>query len=488
LPRTEPGAETAARGAGPSAFPPERDTFCNRTLNLRAIRAVGYDMDYTLVHYKEDEWERRAYEHTRARFLQRGWPVGELRFDPLAVNRGLTIDLELGNLVKPNRFGYIIKAAHGTRFLDFETQRRTYSRTIVDLAEDRFVFLNTLFSYSEACIFAQLVDLLDEGRIEGVKSYSSLYEEVRSALDEAHMQGALKAEIIADPDRFVVLDPWMPLALLDQKQTGKKLLLITNSEWEYTRAMMPYVFDRFLPEGMPWRDLFDVIIVSASKPRFFSERRPLYRVVDEDRSLLEPTHDGLEAGGVFFGGSADAVEEYLRLSGEHILYVGDHLFGDVHVSKAVLRWRTALILRELESEVRALAAFEPTQRELGALMREKEGLERRLYQTRLRIQRVRKRYGPVEEEAVPALESRASKLRAELAELDERIAPLAQAAAGIGENVWGPLMRAGNDKSLFARQVERYADVYTSRVSNLLYQTPFGFLRAPRGSLPHDPL
>ena len=29
---------------------------------------------------------------------------------------------------------------------------------------------------------------------------------------------------------------------------------------------------------------------------------------------------------------------------------------------------------------------------------------------------------------------------------------------------WGPLMRAGNDKSLFARQVERYADVYTSRV------------------------
>ena len=47
-------------------------------------------------------------------------------------------------------------------------------------------------------------------------------------------------------------------------------------------------------------------------------------------------------------------------------------------------------------------------------------------------------------------------------------------------------MRAGNDKSLFARQVERYADVYTSRVSNLRYETPFGYLRAARGSLPHD--
>jgi 5'-nucleotidase len=39
-------------------------------------------------------------------------------------------------------------------------------------------------------------------------------------------------------------------------------------------------------------------------------------------------------------------------------------------------------------------------------------------------------------------------------------------------------MRAGNDKSRLARQIERHADVYTSRVSNLLHLTPFGYLRA----------
>jgi hypothetical protein len=48
-------------------------------------------------------------------------------------------------------------------------------------------------------------------------------------------------------------------------------------------------------------------------------------------------------------------------------------------------------------------------------------------------------------------------------------------------------MRAGQDKSLFARQVERYADVYASRVSNFLYPTPFAMLRAVRLDLPHDP-
>ena len=71
-------------------------------------------------------------------------------------------------------------------------------------------------------------------------------------------------------------------------------------------------------------------------------------------------------------------------------------------------------------------------------------------------------------------------------ELDEHIAPLARKAADIGNPTWGPLMRVGNDKSLFARQVERYADVYTSRVSNLRHETPYAYLRAARGSLPHD--
>jgi hypothetical protein len=55
----------------------------------------------------------------------------------------------------------------------------------------------------------------------------------------------------------------------------------------------------------------------------------------------------------------------------------------------------------------------------------------------------------------------------------------------VNEN-WGPLLRTGKDKSMFARQVERYADVYTGRVSNFLHHTPFIYLRSHRGSLPHD--
>ena len=79
-----------------------------------------------------------------------------------------------------------------------------------------------------------------------------------------------------------------------------------------------------------------------------------------------------------------------------------------------------------------------------------------------------------------------TELRARLVALDERIMPLARRSGEILNPRWGPLMRAGNDKSHLARQVERYADIYTSRVSNFLYETPYGYVRAPRGTLPHD--
>jgi len=465
----------------------ERGIFCNRTLNLRAIRAIGYDMDYTLVHYHSEVWERTAYEHLRQRLLSEGWPVEGLAFEPERVIRGLIIDTQLGNVLKANRFGFVRKAAHGTKALDWDEQRRVYARTIVDLHEPRWHFLNTLFTLSEGCLYAQLVDLLDQRRLPGSMGYADLHRYVRGALDALHMEGHLKEVILSNPERVVWRDPEVPLALLDQRHAGKKLLLITNSEWAYTAAMMSYAFDEFLPGGMKWRDLFDLVIVSARKPDFFTTRGPLFEVVSEE-GLLKPSVLGLRAGMVFLGGSAHEVEKHLGVSGDEILYVGDHMFGDVHVTKDVLRWRTALILRELEDEIRAAEAFRDQEGRLATLMQRKEALEAEQCQLRLALQRRRDRYGPEVEKLpqVDALQARLGEIRGALEALDQEIAPLARAATQVLNPSWGLLMRAGNDKSHLARQVERYADIYTSRVSNLLFATPFAFLRSPRGSLPHD--
>ena len=37
--------------------PYEREIFANRTLNLRTIQAIGYDMDYTLINYDVARWQ-----------------------------------------------------------------------------------------------------------------------------------------------------------------------------------------------------------------------------------------------------------------------------------------------------------------------------------------------------------------------------------------------------------------------------------------------
>lgn len=483
--------DTLSQLPGPPS--PARGIYCNRTLNLRSIRAVGYDMDYTLVHYHVMEWEQQAYAHLKRKLAALGWPVDALVFNPELGIRGLVIDTELGNLVKANRFGYVKRAFHGERPLELSAQRDAYSREVVELGHPRWVFLNTLFSLSESCMFAQLVELHDAGMLPDVHGYPDLYRRVRLHTDEAHMEGELKAEIIADPERFVELDPDLTQALMDQRNAGKKLLLITNSEWPYTRDIMGYAFDRFLSKGMGWRDLFDLIIVSARKPSFFSSLDPVFEVVD-DSGLLRPCAGGIRAPGAYLGGNARQVETFLGARGADILYVGDHVYGDVHQSKALRRWRTALVVRELEEELEALERFAPEQRELEALMADKDRLEEDLAQVRVALRRLETRRGRSRANADAPRPSRRELdranegLRAQLVALDERISPLARTAAELQNSRWGLLMRTGRDKSLMARHVERHADIYTSRVSNFLHVTPYGYLTSPRGSLPHDPL
>lgn len=464
--------------------PPGRRIFANRTLNLRGIRAIGYDLDYTLVHYRVERWERRAYERLRGKLREAGLPVDALEFDHELVIRGLIVDLELGNLVKANRFGYVTRASHGTRPLEFEQQRQTYGRTLAEPDGERFVFLHTLFSLSEACMWAQLVDLLDAGALPRPVGYGDLYRLVRRSLDEAHMEGELKAEILADPEAYVEPDPDLGRALLDQREAGRRLLVVTNSDWAYAARILDHALSPWL-SGTPWRQLFELVIVSARKPEFFQRRQAAFALASDD-GMLRECPSGIRAPGVYVGGDAGQVEAYLGVGGEDILYVGDHIWADVHVSKDVLRWRTALILRELEDELAAIDGFRDSQRLLGGLMDEKVALEFALSQARLALQRQQGGDPAWSGVAGRRLRDRIAALRAQLVALDERVAPLARESGELGNRRWGPLMRAGSDRSHLAHQVERFADVYTSRVSNFLYETPFAYLRAPHGALPHD--
>ncbi|XP_062108899.1 uncharacterized protein LOC133819623 [Humulus lupulus] len=470
-----------------------RGIFCTRTLNLRSISAIGYDMDYTLVHYNVMAWEGRAYDYCMDNLRKVGFPVDGLSFDPDLVIRGLVIDKEKGNLVKADRFGYVKRAMHGTKMLSTRAVSEIYGRELVDLRkESRWEFLNTLFSVSEAVAYMQMVDRLDDGTITaelGPLDYKGLYKAVGRALFRAHVEGQLKSEIMSKPELFVEPDPELPLALLDQKEAGKKLLLITNSDYHYTNKMMQHSFDRYLPNNMGWRDLFDIVIVSARKPEFFQMAQPMYEVVTGE-GLMRPCFKA-ETGGLYSGGSAQMVESSLNIHGDEILYVGDHIYTDVSQSKVHLRWRTALICRELEEEYRALIRSRVHRESLIELINQKEVVGDLFNQLRLALQR-RTKGRPAQTLAATNMDDQdltecMQKLLIVMQRLDTKIATMLEADGELFNKRWGFLSRAGLwDKSHIMRQIEKYADIYTSRVSNFLHYTPFMYFRSQEQTLAHD--
>ncbi|XP_054806971.1 uncharacterized protein LOC129309419 [Prosopis cineraria] len=469
-----------------------RGIFCSRTLNLRSISAIGYDMDYTLMHYNVMAWEGRAYDYCMENLKNMGFPVDGLAFDPDLVIRGLVIDKEKGNLVKADRFGYIKRAMHGTKMLSNRALSEMYGRELVDLKQNRWEFLNTFFSVSEAVAYLQMVDRLDGGVISpdlGPLDYKGLYKAVGKALFRAHVEGRLKSEIMSKPEQFVEPDPELPLALLDQKEAGKKLLLITNSDYLYTDKMMRHSFNRFLPNDMGWRDLFDIVIVSARKPEFFQMSHPMYEVVTGE-GLMRPCFKA-KTGGLYSGGSAQMVENSLDIHGDEILYVGDHIYTDVSQSKVHLRWRTALICRELEEEYSALIQSQSHRTRLVELINQKEIVGDLFNQLRLALQR-RDHSRPAQTLAATGLDDEdltesMQKLLIVMQRLDDKIAPMLEADGELFNIRWGFLSRAGLwDKSHLMRQIEKYADIYTSRVSNFLNYTPFMYFRSQEQNLAHD--
>lgn len=464
---------------------PQRAIFCNRTCNLRSISVVGFDLDYTLISYNVDRWEGMAYSFGLQCLRDMGVPTEGMKFDSSLVIRGLIMDIELGNLVKADRFGFIKRAMHGDRMLSPQEIKKSYNRDLVNLKSSRWQFLNTFFSVSEAVLFMQLVDRLDAGLIPHEvcpPSYAALHKLVEKALFRAHVDSSLKSDIIKNPHLFIEPDPEAAQTLLDLKRSGKQLLLITNNDWVYTLTMMSVAYDPYLPSGMVWRDLFDFIIFGARKPDFFSLKNPLYEIASPE-GLLKPAFR-LQSGGVYCGGSAALVEEALGVAADEIMYVGDHIYTDAAVAKMNFKWRTCLILRELEEEISALAVGREHKVALKDLLNKKEAIGDVFNQ--LRLDRQRTLYGK-ENPPTEELNESLGEILLLMQKLDEAIAPAVEADGKSFNARWGYLSRAGvNDRSQLMRQIEKNADLFTSRISNFQRYTPYCYFRSPYQSLPHD--
>ena len=90
------------------------------------------------------------------------------------------------------------------------------------------------------------------------------------------------------------------------------------------------------------------------------------------------------------------------------------------------------------------------------------------------------------EDTLRALTRQADRMRKRRRELVQQSRDLEREVDSAYHPTWGPLFKMGNENSIFGEQVEQYACVYTSRVSNFFYYSPVHYFRAPRAIMPHE--
>lgn len=165
------------------------------------------------------------------------------------------------------------------------------------------------------------------------------------------------------------------------------------------------------------------------------------------------THTGpFEAGQVYSGGSCDVFTELIGAKGKDVLYIGDHIYGDILKSKKTRGWRTFLVVPELQHEL--------------DIWMNKRTLFERLNELDVQLGDM---YINMDSSSrnKPDISQLRTKIRETIHELD------------MSYGILGSIFRCGSRQTHFANQLCRYADLYASTFLNLMYY-PFSYMfRAP---------
>ena len=141
-------------------LPPAHKLFALRTLPLGDIKAVGFDMDYTLARYRSPEIDELAFTKAiRLLVRERNYPAWllEAKFDPAFAVRGLVLDGLRGNLLKLNRERQVVRATHGSHRFGKADLESVYGRRRLSGSAKGFRSIDTHFEIPEIGIYAQLV-------------------------------------------------------------------------------------------------------------------------------------------------------------------------------------------------------------------------------------------------------------------------------------------------------------------------------------------
>ncbi|KAK1289988.1 hypothetical protein QJS10_CPB18g00299 [Acorus calamus] len=435
--------------------------YVNKNLRLDTIQVYGFDYDYTLAHYSPD-LQTLIYDLAKEHLVNElRYPESCLRFkyDPSFPIRGLYYDSLKGCLLKLDFFGSIEPDGcfFGRRRLSKQEIREMYGTRHIGRDQARgLVGLMDIFCFSEACLIADIVQHFVDAKLEFDACY--IFQDVKHAIHHIHSCGVVHRRILSEPQKYFVKKGEVLPFLRRLRDNGKKLFLLTNSQYYFVDGGMHYMLEDCCGNGDSWRELFDVVIAQANKPSFYTLEHP-FRCYDAEKDTLAFTAvDAFLPNQIYYHGCLKSFLQITKWNGPEVIYFGDHLFSDLRgPSKA--GWRTAAIIHELENEIQ---------------IQNEESY--RFQQAKLHI--IQELLGKFH--ATVANSQCGEDYYSLLNELNgERQRARSIMRSMFNSSFGATFLTDTGQESAFAYNIHQYADVYTSKAENFLHYPAEAWLHVP---------
>ncbi|KAF2884999.1 hypothetical protein ILUMI_21173 [Ignelater luminosus] len=439
---------------------------CNE-LDLKEVKVYGFDYDYTLACYKPS-MDYLLYNLGRQTLIEQfKYPkaIGELHYKPGFAIRGLHYDIEKGILLKLDSFLQIQFGSvyRGLTPLSNEEVLQVYKNRIIPIAyvearteleQDAYtkmVQLADLFSVPEMTLLCNVADYFERNHIDFHPEI--LFRDVKNSFRNSHP--VMHKIVEQNVSEYIKHSEDLRLFFNRLVAADKKLFLVTNSPYRFVNKGMAMLI------GNDWKDYFDVIIVQARKPRFFTEKSRPIRVFDEqsgthvwDRVMK------LEKGKIYYEGTVKQLQDMTGWRGHQVLYFGDHPYSDLADVTLEHGWRTGAIINELTHEIETLNRTDFKQNAnwlqmLTQLIEEHQDCE-----------------DPNEQRVLAKWMQERDHIRNEI--------------KFVFNEQFGSVFRTYHNPTYFSRRLFRFADIYTSNITNLLNYSVNHTFYPRRGVMPHE--
>ncbi|KAJ1728533.1 hypothetical protein LPJ61_003988, partial [Coemansia biformis] len=338
--------------------PTSKEIFPNTELRLSKVRTYGFDFDYTLANYTA-KLPETIYTMIRDVLVKKMlYPpaLQALQYDRTFAIRGISYDRETGWLFKlDSNYNIAMDTVHYGRepLRDLEEVYSLHNGPHVapDYVKSHLYQLNDIYSVPEATLLADVIQYFSEHNIPFHPRY--LAEDIRTAGEYIHKGDGislspLHTEIMNNIGDYLNRAPELMQILNDLRGAGKRVFLLTNSGYQYVSAGLAYMFNT-----KDWRELFDVVIVSARKPSWYLSHRP-FRLVPtgaKTNALPWAQVDHFEDGQVYSGGNLMSFTAITGYSDRNVMYFGDHIYSDLRDPSIQKGWFTGAIVSELKHEL-----------------------------------------------------------------------------------------------------------------------------------------